>query len=1645
MNGRRRIGAYMTVGLAVLIGVALLSTVPARAGSVVQATPAAPSAPSAVQATGVNTGINVSWATPYSGGAATITKYVVTASSTMGTGTCTVLPPSGNACTVETIANGTPLANGTQYQVTVKATSSAGFNSVPSPVVLATPSPTQNCQVIGPDANLQGCNLVNANLAGDLTNANLTGANLSGASLNGVTLTGAVLTGADFGSGSGVASLTNVGSGSTVDATPTNLPPSWSLIGGYLVGPEANLSSANFANANLTGANLSYANLSHATLTGATLTGATLTGVSSGSIVGTPALLPSGWAVIGAYLVGPGADLNGANLSGSGATNAQLGAASWTSVDLDGSNLSGLDFTGLNLTGANLSYANLTGVTLTDANLTNAILLQATITNAILTGATLTGVSSGSIQETPLGSVPLPANWSLTASGYLIGPGANLDAANLNGVTLANADLVGANLSDAVLTGTNLTGTNLTGATLVGVSSGSIIVNPGGSPPTLPVDVGDVGVGASPSNVWLLVNGYLVGYGADLAGASLANQNFVLAGNNENLGEADLQGANLSGDVLGTSGEHVNLGAANLIGANLSNTSANFVNFGGANLTDANLNTAVLPSAILTNVISGGITGTPTTLPAGWTLVNGVLIPPGTTTNSYSLVASPTSQTVTAGGTANSTIVTTTTSGTAQTVALTSSGAPAGVTVSFTSPSVSSGGTDPMTVTTSSLTPSGSYPITVTGTAPSGTETATFTVTVNAAVTSSPALVQSATATESAASLSLQATFPRATTAGDLLVLTASEYTGSTNQLTVSDSAGDVWTKITSATNYVAGHNSYGAMWYLADAPSVASVTVSTKTASFVSFEVQEFSGVAATNPLDASTGSSNTGTTASSGTATPSTSGDLAVGFVAGHGNAEAITVPATPFTTQPQLATTGSIATLVTGNEVVNGTSSQSFGGTFKTAMYWAAGIALFDPASSAAPADVTPRIAHDQVAKAASASAPIGITPSATGYVDSAEPTLNFGGAPALDISSSEFATYLKFDTDQIPQGATIDSATLYVTPDSAPSGANAGYVQLHLPGVATALPDAWSQGTLTYADQPTWNLTSADSTEGAVAIAGVQEQFNVTGDITEGGNTNFALDFSSSTPATLYGASAGSSAPMLAVTYTVSEAASAGTFDSSTASTTGYAGVNPLSFSLSSYQAFLTFPTASLGSGVSLQSASLTVTPVAASAAGIVTVFSTPPFTASAVDTDPPPVKGALAGTGTTPLTCSPMCATNTISLNTSTSGLFAPGKDTNLELGVLTGGTLDKIDNQAQGANAPSLQLTLQVIPAATPPAGGNLCGSDEGQAPTTKKVMIIWEENKSWIDQGEGTAEMPAVDGDSQDAPYINSLASSCAVVSNNRLAGEAGYQSYDHGSLGNYMGVATGDLSAYEAAPWSADCIANPVTAANAVGCTTNEPSIFSQGASWKGYAESMDTGCENHDGGGTFSSATSKGSAPVQYYLNRHNPEVEFTNLDGCSTSDVAFSPNDAEPGNPLYNDVMSGSLPTISTVTPNSLDDGHYSPGTSDAGANNQLENQDSDAWLQTWLPIITSGSDYQSGNLTILIMWDEGYGGNPSAGTYTPSNPPLFIISPYVTPGETDTNGAVYSAASVTRAVEEIAGTPLLRSAGAAPDLRSAFNF
>ncbi|MER7133088.1 glycosyl hydrolase family 18 protein [Streptosporangium saharense] len=104
----------------------------------------------------------------------------------------------------------------------------------------------------------------------------------------------------------------------------------------------------------------------------------------------------------------------------------------------------------------------------------------------------------------------------------------------------------------------------------------------------------------------------------------------------------------------------------------------------------------------------------------------------GTSTNDFSISASPASGAVSAGATATTTINTAVTSGSAQTINFTGvTGLPAGVTATFTPTSVTAGASSSLKLATTAATAPGTYPLTVTGTAPSGSHTTTYTLTVN--------------------------------------------------------------------------------------------------------------------------------------------------------------------------------------------------------------------------------------------------------------------------------------------------------------------------------------------------------------------------------------------------------------------------------------------------------------------------------------------------------------------------------------------------------------------------------------------------------------------------------------------------------------------------------------------------------------------------------------------------------------------------------------------------------------------------------------------------------------------------------------------------------------------------------------------------
>ena len=96
----------------------------------------------------------------------------------------------------------------------------------------------------------------------------------------------------------------------------------------------------------------------------------------------------------------------------------------------------------------------------------------------------------------------------------------------------------------------------------------------------------------------------------------------------------------------------------------------------------------------------------------------------------FTMGLSPTSVTVTHGGSATTTVSTALAGGVPQNIALSASGLPAGATASFSPPSVTTLGSSALTVATTAATPPGTYPVTVTATSPTATHTATLTLIV---------------------------------------------------------------------------------------------------------------------------------------------------------------------------------------------------------------------------------------------------------------------------------------------------------------------------------------------------------------------------------------------------------------------------------------------------------------------------------------------------------------------------------------------------------------------------------------------------------------------------------------------------------------------------------------------------------------------------------------------------------------------------------------------------------------------------------------------------------------------------------------------------------------------------------------------------
>jgi uncharacterized repeat protein (TIGR01451 family) len=285
------------------------------------------------------------------------------------------------------------------------------------------------------ECNLAGANFSGADLSGaDFQGATVTGANLQGANLTDTILTGANFTGSDFTDADLASSYGPRAVFTNAIFTDTDLDGD-------------TFTSANFSGATFSGATFSGTILQAADLAGAQLSAADLAGVS-GQATGTPASLPVGWTFFNGYLIGAGADLRRAALSGDNMPGINLSGAIVTEAKFTGDDLTGAIFTGAtvedtgfedgNLTDADFSNDNLDGSNLTGADLSGTEFVDANLQNATFTGTTgdattdVTGVTwldttcpdgtnSNEDNDTCLGHgfySPLLLSKSTTSTGY---------------------------------------------------------------------------------------------------------------------------------------------------------------------------------------------------------------------------------------------------------------------------------------------------------------------------------------------------------------------------------------------------------------------------------------------------------------------------------------------------------------------------------------------------------------------------------------------------------------------------------------------------------------------------------------------------------------------------------------------------------------------------------------------------------------------------------------------------------------------------------------------------------------------------------------------------------------------------------------------------------------------------------------------------------------------------------------------------------------------------------------------------------------------------------------------------------------------------------------------------------------------------
>jgi len=273
---------------------------------------------------------------------------------------------------------------------------------------------------------------------------------------------------------------------------------------------------------------------------------------------------------------------------------------------------------------------------------------------------------------------------------------------------------------------------------------------------------------------------------------------------------------------------------------------------------------------------------------------------------------------------------------------------------------------------------------------------------------------------------------------------------------------------------------------------------------------------------------------------------------------------------------------------------------------------------------------------------------------------------------------------------------------------------------------------------------------------------------------------------------------------------------------------------------------------------------------------------------------------------------------------------------------------------------PGAAVHAAAPPAASAARSGPARHRRSAQVPSYSHIVVVMEENHAYSQ----------IIGSSQ-APYINSLAREGALFTNSHAI--------THPSEPNYMAITSGSTYGL-----SSDVCPFSTSKAN-IGSE-----LIAAKLSYADYSESMPSqgyeGCTNGE------------------YARKHNPAANYTDLPSSVNQTFAQFPSSAN----------YASLPTVSLIDPNLLDDMH--DGTIAAG----------DSWLKNNLNSYVTWA--MNHNSLLIVTWDENNG--------SPGNKVATIfVGAHVKPGRYGEQVTHYR---VLRTLEQAYGLKALgRSASTTP--------